>query len=224
MAQALRAMKQACGMPQRSEPRGSLVRLLDFWTEGSADVDEHPDPTKGYLGWYEMFEQNYPNEAGLLKNRPGGAANESWQQRFTKIDWTTGDAARGRSVFERRACHRCHQVSGHLGPELKGAVSRMSRDDLLTAVLEPNLEVSPTFQTTVIATSTGQVYHGVVVYESPESTLLQTGPDTTVRITNTEKSSMRKSNQSLMPTGLLDTLSDGELSDLYAYLKTLGAK
>ena len=80
------------------------------------------------------------------------------------------------------------------------------------------------YQRPVQATGAGQVYHGVIVYESPESTLLQTGPDTTVRILNAERSSVRTSTQSLMPTGLLETLSDGDLSDLYAYLKTLGSK
>ncbi len=224
MAQALRALKQACALVKRTEPRGALVRLLEFWTEGSADVEERPDPTKYYEGWYEMFEQNYPSHAELLKSRADGAALKTWQQRLANVNWAASDATRGRGIFERRTCHRCHQVSGHLGPELKGAVSRMSREDLLTAIVDPNLEVSPAFQTTVIATNSGQVYHGVIVYESPESTLLQTGPDTTVRITNTEASSQRKSNQSLMPTGLLDPLSDGELGDLFAYLKTLGVK
>jgi hypothetical protein len=65
------------------------------------------------------------------------------------------------------------------------------------------------------------VYHGVIVYESPEATLLQTGPDTTVRITDAETASLRPSKQSLMPTGLLDSLSDQDLGDLYSYLRTL---
>ncbi len=223
MAQALRALKQSCGLVKRAEPRASLIRLLEFWTEGSADVDEDPDPSKIYVGWFDMFEQTYPQEAVLLKNRPGDNT-QNWRQRLAKIEWAAGDAGRGRGVFERRTCHRCHQTSGHLGPELTGAVSRMSRDDLFTAIIDPNLEVSPAFQTTLIATHAGQVYHGVIVYESPESTLLQTGPDTTVRIRDTETSTMRKSTQSLMPTGLLETLSDQDLSDLYSYLSTLGAK
>jgi hypothetical protein len=62
------------------------------------------------------------------------------------------------------------------------------------------------------------------VYESPEGTLLQTGPDTTVRITDVEKSSMRPSTQSLMPSGLLDTFSDQDLADLYAHLKSIAAQ
>ncbi len=223
IASALRAFKQACALPNATEPRRSLLRLLDYWTEGNADIDDDPDPAKAYVGWFTMFAQYYPTEAARLRASSGADA-QSWRRRLAQIDWPAGDVPRGRSVFERRTCHRCHEVSGHLGPDLKGAVSRMSRDDLFTAIFDPHLEVSPTYQTTSLATRSGQVYHGLIVYESPEGVLLQTGPDTTVRITDIEPASMRKSAQSLMPTGLLDTLSDQDLCDLYAYLKTLGAK
>ncbi len=222
MAAALRALKQACSLGKQIEPRRSLVRLLEFWTEDGADVEWGDDPAKVWVGWYEMFADYYPAEAAKL-TASSGADAASWQTRLEQIDWNVGEVAAGRKVFELRSCHRCHQASGHLGPELKGAVSRMSRPDLFTAILDPNLEVSPAYLTTLIATSSGQVYHGLVVYESPESTLLQTGPDTTVRVTNTETESMRPSTQSLMPTGLLDPLSDRELSDLYAYLKSLAS-
>ncbi|REK19582.1 MAG: hypothetical protein DWQ37_00505 [Planctomycetota bacterium] len=222
MAQALRALKRACALGKQVEPRRSLVRLLEFWTKDGADVEWSSDPTKAYIGWYKMFAEHYPAEAAKLQ-AGSGADFESWKQRLADLDWASGDATRGRKVFERRSCHRCHEVRGHLGPELQGAVSRMTRDDLFAAILEPNLEVSPTYMTTMVVTDAGQVYHGLIVYESPESTLLQTGPDTTVRITNTQATSMRPSRQSLMPSGLLDPCSDQELCDLYSYLKTLAS-
>ena len=101
---------------------------------------------------------------------------------------------------------------------------RMSREDLFLAIVDPNLEVSPAYQTTVVATTSGQVYHGLIVYESPEITLVQTGPDTTIRVADVDESLTRASGQSLMPTGLLDPLADAELSDLYAYLRSLATK
>ncbi len=223
IAAALRAYKQACALPAHAQPRPSLVRLLEFWTEGSADVEEGPDPAKAYVGWFEMFAEYYPHESAKLA-ATSGADEAAWRGRLAKVEWEAGSAARGREVFVARACQRCHEAAGHLGPELKGAVARMSRDDLFRAILDPNLDVSPTYHTTTIVTAAGQVYNGVIVYESPESTLLQTGPDTTVRLTNTEASSARKSLRSLMPSGLLDPLSDQQLSDLYAYLKTLAAR
>jgi putative heme-binding domain-containing protein len=223
MAAALRALKQACGLKDRNEPRRALVRLLEFWTEDGADAGDFADPGQIYLGWFELFAAYYPAEAAKLQATSGADA-ATWARRLAGVDWQTADAARGRALFEGRACHRCHAVTGHLGPELKGAAARMSRDDLFRSILEPSLEVSPTYLTTAVATSSGQVYHGLVVYESPESILLQTGPDTTVRITNAETSSVRPSSQSLMPTGLLDAFTDQDLSDLYAYLKSLAPK
>ncbi|MEX0679654.1 MAG: hypothetical protein WD063_21470 [Pirellulales bacterium] len=223
MAAAVRALKQACALAQQVEPRRSLVRLLEFWTEDGADVDGHAEALQVYAGWLEVFAHQYPAEAAKLAASPGGDA-ENWRRRLAGVDWQTGDAARGRTLFERRACHRCHQVGGHLGPELAGAVKRMSREDLFTAIVDPNLDVSPAFLTTAIATDSGQVYHGLIVYESPESTLLQTGPDTTVRITDTETTSVQTSTQSLMPTGLLDMFSDQDLGDLYVYLKSLASQ
>ena len=97
----------------------------------------------------------------------------------------------------------------------------MTREDLFAAIYDPQREVAPPYRTTLIATRSGQVHHGLVVYESPEGTLLQTAPDITVRITGDELLSMQPSNRSLMPTGLLDPLSDRELADLAAYLGSL---
>ncbi|HTM52730.1 MAG TPA: c-type cytochrome [Pirellulales bacterium] len=222
MVDALRALKRACAAARDTEPRTSLLALLNFWTEENSDVDLDPDPAKVYVPWFQLFDDYYPAHARRLKQSAGSDA-AGWRKRLGTVNWDTGDPAHGRALYERQACHRCHQVEGHLGPELKGAIARLTRDDLFTAIIDPNLEVSPTYQTTVIATDSGQVYHGLVVYESPEGTLLQTGPDTTVRITDVEKSSMRPSTQSLMPSGLLDTFSDQDLADLYAHLKSLAA-
>ena len=223
LAAALRALKQACGAPKELEPRRSLVYLLNYWTEENSDVEQTADPAETWQPWYQLFADYYPAAAARLAS--GSTTDENaWRQRLAGVSWTSGEAQRGRAVFERRACHRCHEQSGHLGPELKGTAGRFARDDLFAAIYDPNREVSPTYQTTLIATSSGQVYHGLIVYESPEVTLLQTAPDVTVRVNNTDRSAARPSNQSLMPTGLLDTLSDQDLSDLYAYLRTLAPK
>jgi putative heme-binding domain-containing protein len=221
MAAALRALKAACALGAQPEPRTALMRLLEFWTEDGADVEWDPDPRNQWIGWYEVFKGYYPAAYERLVASTKTDLSD-WRSRLKNIAWEDGNPIAGRQVFELRSCHRCHQQSGHLGPELKGAIARMSRDDLFTAILDPNLEVSPTYMTTLIATESGQVYHGLVVYESPESTLLQTGPDTTVRITSTEAAAMRPSSQSLMPTGLLDPLTDQQVADLYAFLKSLG--
>jgi putative heme-binding domain-containing protein len=96
----------------------------------------------------------------------------------------------------KNACHRCHAGSGPLGPELAGVAGRFSREDLFAHIIDPNKEVSPLYQTTQVVTASGRIVVGLIVYESPESTLVQTGPDTTVRVAGEEIASMTKSNQS----------------------------
>jgi hypothetical protein len=65
------------------------------------------------------------------------------------------------------------------------------------------------------------VYQGLIVYEATDSVILQTGPATTVRLTNPQVREKRLTATSLMPAGLLDRLADRDLADLYAYLKGL---
>ena len=57
----------------------------------------------------------------------------------------------------------------------------------------------------------------------PKARCCKPGPIRPCGSPTPKRSSMRKSPRSMMPTGLLDTLTDQELSDLYAYLRTLAA-
>ena len=91
-------------------------------------------------------------------------------------------------------------------------------------IVDPNRNVAPQFLTSRLETADGKIYQGVPIYESPDGTLLQTGPNETIRIAGPEIVSMTKSRTSLMPTGLLRGMSDQEVADLYAYLKTLAVQ
>ena len=104
---------------------------------------------------------------------------------------------------------------------MAGAAGRFTRDDLFAAIVEPSRNVAPLYRTTLMTTRSGKTHLGLVVYESPDGTLLQTSPDNTVRITGDDLLLRQSSQQSLMPTGLLNELSDRDLADLYAYLRSL---
>jgi hypothetical protein len=72
-----------------------------------------------------------------------------------------------------------------------------------------------------VLTRDGRLYRGVMIYESPAATLLQTSPDTTVRLRHGEILEVRDSRDSFMPERLLDGLSETEVADLLAFLRTL---
>jgi putative heme-binding domain-containing protein len=221
IAPALNALRRQTLAPNERLTRQSLVALLKKWTKQTIDVEEKKGTNlaAAYRPWFDWFAAEHPEAAKKLTGFAGDLA--SWQKRLATIDWSTGAAAAGKAVFEKRSCHRCHFVSGRLGPDLAGAATRFSREDLFAAIVDPNKEVAPLYQTTEVVTNDGQVYNGLVVYESPDTTMLQTGPDTVVRVGGVRKDGMRKSNASLMPVGLLNDATDQELADLHAYLKNL---
>ena len=219
---AMQALRQACSAKEFAATRKKMTELLTMWSGQKIAVQETTPANllADYQPWFDWFARKHPEVARKLHDI-GGADAESWKERLATVDWTTGDVPRGKVSFEKRACARCHAGADRLGPDLAGAAGRLSRDDLFTAIVDPNKDVAPLYQTTQVVTRSGKVFQGLIVYESPESTLVQTTPDTTVRITGEEITAMRKGRQSLMPTNLLNGADDRELADLLAYMKTL---
>ncbi|MBI1900722.1 MAG: c-type cytochrome [Planctomycetia bacterium] len=222
VAAALRALKQAALVKGQEEQRTALVDLLRYWSAQDIHVANHDDSLAVWNAWHEWFQKTYPNEAAALAGLSGGDAAQ-WKERIVEIPWENGDAARGKALFEKKACHRCHVGNNRLGPDLAGITGRLSREDLLATIVDPNKEISPTYRTVAVRTRSGRVYTGLLVYESPDATLLQTTPDVTVRISGEEFEAQEPGTVSLMPTGLLNDATDADVADLFAYLKTLTA-
>jgi putative heme-binding domain-containing protein len=221
----MQSLRQSCSAPPAKAARQALAGLAAQWSGEAFEIKEQGKGEQllaDYQPWFDWFAKEHPALSAKLSADTGDAA--SWKERLAKVDWEAGDAARGKLSYEQRNCVKCHAGTSPLGPDLAGAAGRFSKEDLLTAVVDPSKDVSPLYQATQIVTGSGRIYHGLVVYESPDGTLLTTGPDTTIRIAGDEIVSMAKSRLSLMPTGLLDKAGDAELADLVAYLQTLRGK
>jgi putative heme-binding domain-containing protein len=177
----------------------------------------------GRDAWTAWFAKAYPDLAAKLGG-PDGVDVAGWTKRLADIDLAKADAGRGKQIFSKASCAACHSGAQALGPDLRGVTGRFSRDDLFTAIIQPSKDISPRYRTTMIETSDGKVYQGMIIYEAVDSLLLQTGPATTVRLVNKQISSRRFTDTSLMPVGLLDKLTDQEIADLYGYLKELGTR
>ena len=173
--------------------------------------------------WGDWFRRTYPTQADSV-GEADGVDVAAWNKRLASVDWSKGDALRGKEVFTRASCTSCHSGTQALGPDLRGVAGRFSRADLFTAIVQPSKDVSPRYRTTMVVTSDAKVYQGIIIYEAVDSILLQTGAATTVRLAHRQVSEKRVTSVSLMPAGLLDRLSDRDLADLYAYLKGLGQK
>jgi putative heme-binding domain-containing protein len=210
----LKALRQLpSGKENEAMRKRLLARLTKLAGANLADAD-------AALGWYAKL---HPAQAKALTN-VDGVDVVAWKKRLAKVDWDKGDGKRGQLIFVKASCATCHSGSAALGPDLAGVAGRFSRDDLFTAIVQPSKDVSPRYRTTQLTTDKGKTYSGIIIYDAVDSLILQTGPAETVRLTNVQIATRRLTATSLMPAGLLDKLSDSEIADLYAHLKSLGAQ
>lgn len=170
--------------------------------------------------WEAFLEKTHPQEAKRLLTSTGGDV-AGLQAMLKTVDWTKGDAKRGRDIFRKRSCTQCHGGRRALGPDLAGVAKRFSRDDFFTAILQPSRDVSPRYQTTQIVTTGGKTYIGIAVYHSVDGVTLRTSQNETYRIEAANIEIRRQLNTSVMPSGLLKGLKPRDLADLYAYVRGL---
>jgi putative membrane-bound dehydrogenase-like protein len=133
----------------------------------------------------------------------------------------TASPLNGQAVFNR-TCGPCHQMYGQggtIGPDLTGS-NRANLEYLLSNVVNPNGEVQDDYRMVLVTTRDGRTFSGNVIAENDRQiTLRVVGRDNAI-ISKSDIQSREVTAVSMMPPGLLDSLSDREAIDLVAYLRT----
>ena len=83
---------------------------------------------------------------------------------YLQKDGKTGDAARGRLVFEKAQCIKCHKYGKEgegLGPDLTTLSKRFKRLDVLESIFYPSKVISDQYRSTMILTKKGQQLVGL---------------------------------------------------------------
>ena len=94
----------------------------------------------------------------------------------------------------------------------------------MNSIVFPSRDIAPAYRTTTFYLRNRETYNGIVAFESADGWIVQTGPGTSVRVNSADVVSRQPGNVSVMPSGLLNGLRSHEIADLYAYLRTLGAR
>jgi putative membrane-bound dehydrogenase-like protein len=133
----------------------------------------------------------------------------------------TGDSAKGATVFAN-TCATCHFLRGQghaVGPNL-AALADKTPADFLTAILDPNAVVEPRFIAYNIETKDGRSLSGIVSAETATTLTLVQGGGGQETVLRSDIQEMRASGLSLMPEGLEQSMTQQDLANLIAYLKT----
>lgn len=133
----------------------------------------------------------------------------------------SASAQNGHAVFMRTCgpCHAMYGEGGNVGPDLTGS-NRASLEYLLANVLNPNADVPDAYRMVLVTTRDGRTYSGNVIAETDRQlTLRVVGRDNAI-IGKSDIQSREATSVSMMPSGLFDSLTDREVLDLVAFLRT----
>ncbi|MEE2940667.1 MAG: hypothetical protein VX460_09815 [Planctomycetota bacterium] len=138
-----------------------------------------------------------------------------------------GDAERGRVIFTSKsetACLRCHVVGeeggSEAGPALDGVGDRLTREELLRSVVEPNAQIAAGYESWLLSLDDGEVLSGRILEETEELVVVETSKKEVWEVPPGEITARRR-DVSAMSADLSRHLSRAEMRDLVAFLASL---
>lgn len=168
------------------------------------------------------------NLEGLVKKHWGeikGATTETMRKEIDRllpiVKSGAGSPYNGKKLFTTRcaACHFLHNQGGSVGPDL----TPFKRDDsakLLVDLINPSAEIREGFENHLVSTESGRVLTGVLLEKDTRVMVLRTAEGQKVVVPQEDVAETRVLGTSLMPEGLLAGLTDQEVRDLFAYLRS----
>ncbi len=155
------------------------------------------------------------------KGRPPAKDLDAWLKRLDG----PADAAAGARVFfhpKLAGCYRCHRIDGRgqdVGPDLSG-IGATDRRHLLESILQPSNTVAPHYQVWQLETADGKLRDGMLLHTNLDEYTYLDARGGRFKVNTRDVVEQRALPISIMPTGLVDGLTDQEMRDLLAYLQS----
>jgi len=136
-----------------------------------------------------------------------------------------GNAEKGKEIFirnEAAQCLRCHAVYGRggvVGPPLEYVADRLSREDLLSSLINPNENIALGYGVIILTLTDGEELSGILISENKTSLTLKIGNKAPREI---PKSAIKE--MEMLPSGMMsmkEALDKYQIRDLIAFLVTL---
>jgi putative heme-binding domain-containing protein len=135
-----------------------------------------------------------------------------------------GNARRGQQVTQSPAaqCTRCHNFGvgpgANVGPNLRGVGSRLQREQLLEALVDPSARIAPGFGPVQVTLKGGQRYFGTLKEETDRYIVVDVSP-APKKVNKSDIAQRTNGPSSMPPMGSI--LTHREIRDVVEYLGSL---
>ncbi len=206
---------------------GELLRAVDRGTVDAKDLS--PDLLR------QMLRHTNAPLTATIEKRWGKLQTQTSDEKASTVNQlklvlnpsgTTlrfqGDAPNGKKLFTA-LCATCHQLFGEgstLGPELTGA-DRKNVDWLLSQVVDPSAFIRPEYVNHNVEMKDGRSLTGLIAEQSASALTLLDAQNQRTILNRAEVKEINASAISLMPEGLVESLTPQQVRDLFAYLQSV---
>jgi putative heme-binding domain-containing protein len=205
-----------------SRPTWSLS-LLDAMSRGEVQAQSIPAEVAERLRRSPDATVRQRAVAALAASVP--VPNSTTAQRIRQIEAvlkkSPGNPYAGEALFQQRcaACHRLFFKGGSVGPDLT-SYQRDHLGTLLTSILDPSAEIREGYASVEVETRDGRTLSGFLTDRDDRQTTLRGLDGQDQVLPAAEVLAVRPTGRSLMPEGLLEGLSDDQLRDFFAFLRS----
>lgn len=133
-----------------------------------------------------------------------------------------GNSLEGKNVFTTQCmtCHSFRANGGNIGPALDG-IGAIGAEALLRHLLTPSAAMEGGYRNYRVLTFDGRIVQGLLVSQSEEAIVVRQPERADQRIAKSEIERAGFTAISVMPSGLLEALAPQQVSDLFAYVRSL---
>lgn len=177
-----------------------------------------------YLELNEAVDSSHSQELLATYNKTSTALSPDSLMAAYAGSLSGGDPQRGAYIFyanQNAQCLRCHSFGdygGNAAPKLNGVASRLTRSQILEALVNPDARIAPGFGTVTLMMKDGKMFNGILSAEDAKSLTIKLDEKHNQVVQKTEVQK-RINGASGMPQ-IKDLLTKKEIRDVVSFLST----
>ncbi|QDU30078.1 Cytochrome c [Anatilimnocola aggregata] len=219
LPEEVRAVAQSL-LASRSAWAKSLIDAIDAGQIEPASIHEST-VRRLLLSDSQAIRASCKKHWGELAGTSSEALRAQVEQLLGVAAGGSGNPYQGKKIY-MQSCGKCHKLftdGGQIGPDL----TTYKRDDLrgiLLNVVNPSAEIREGFENYLVQTADGRTLSGFIAEQDAQVLVLRGVDGQSLSLPRDEIEDLRAVPISLMPEGLLKKLSEQQIRDLLAYIRS----
>jgi putative heme-binding domain-containing protein len=200
------------------------VKLLEKWA-GKTVSEPDAKWDVALAAWQKWFAETYPDQPEAKLPEESASNRWTYDELLSFLNSKQAarafSSARGATVFTKAQCAKCHRFGERgegVGPDLTTIGKRFQKKEILESILFPSQVISDQYASKSVNRTDGRTVWGIVAQQADGSATVLQSDATKVTIAKDDIESIAPIKKSVMPEGLLNSLSLEEIADLFAYM------